>query len=59
MLCDDLEGWDGGAGGEKAQEGGSVCTHIAGSCCCTAETNTHCKAIILQFKEAKKKLSIL
>ena len=36
MLCDDLEGWDGGAGsGREAQEGGG----IADSWCCLAETN--------------------
>ena len=40
MLCDDLEGWDVGWGGRKAQKGGDACIHIAGSCCCTAETST-------------------
>ena len=39
MLCDDLEGWDGG-GGQFKREGGDICIHIAGPCCCTAETNT-------------------
>ena len=29
MLCDDLEGWDGG--GREAQEGGDICIHIADS----------------------------
>ena len=24
MLCDDLEGWDGGGGGREAQEGADV-----------------------------------
>ena len=38
MLCDDLEGWDGG--GRKEQEGGNICTHRADSLHCTAETNT-------------------
>ena len=41
MLCDDLEGWDRGAGGaggsgREAQEGEG----IADSWCCPAETNT-------------------
>ena len=39
VPCDDLEGWDAGAG-EEACEGGNICVHIADSCCCTAETNT-------------------
>ena len=37
MLCDDLDGWDGGG---KAQEGANICTHMANSRCSTAETNT-------------------
>ena len=40
MLCDHLEGWDGGWTGREAQEGGSGGIHIAGSHCYTAETNT-------------------
>ena len=42
MLCDDLEGWDGGCGRET-QEGGDKCILIADSCYCTAETNTTLK----------------
>ena len=38
MLCDDLEGWDGG--GREAQEGGDICIRIANSLFSTAETNT-------------------
>ena len=38
MLCDDLEGWDGGGG--EVPEGGDVCMHVADSLCFTAETNT-------------------
>ena len=37
MLCDDLEGWDGGRGRE-AQEGGDICIHLADSYS-TAEIN--------------------
>ena len=37
MLCDDLDGWDGGG---KAQEGGNICIHMANSRCSRAETNT-------------------
>ena len=41
MLCDDLEGWEGGGGiGREAPEGGDICIHTADSLCCTAETNT-------------------
>ena len=39
MLCDDLEGRDGGVG-KEAQERGDICIHIADSLCCTTETNT-------------------
>ena len=40
MLCDDLDGWDGGGGGgREVQEGGDICIHIADSLRCTAETN--------------------
>ena len=38
MLCDDLDGWDGGWGGREVQEGGDICIHIADPQ--TAETNT-------------------
>ena len=41
VLCDDLDGWDGGGGrGREVQEGGDICIHIADSLRCTAETNT-------------------
>ena len=41
LLCDDLEGWNGGdSGGREAQEGVDVCMHIADSLCSTIETNT-------------------
>ena len=41
LLCDDLEGWDGGdSGGRETQEGADVCMHIADSLCSTIETNT-------------------
>ena len=30
-------------------------SHMIDSCCCTAETNTHCKAIMLQLKKKKLK----
>ena len=29
VLCDDLEGWDGGGGGREAHEGWDICIHIA------------------------------
>ena len=37
MLCDDLDVWD---EGEEAQEGGTICIHIAGSLGYIAKTNT-------------------
>ena len=40
MLCDDLDGWDGGGGGREVHEGGDIFIHIADSLHCTAETNT-------------------
>ena len=39
MLCDDLEGWDGG-NGRQAEEGEAICVLMADSHPCTAETNT-------------------
>ena len=49
MLCEDLTGWDGGAGdgGREAPEGGDICMHVASSLCCTTEINTNYNAIIL------------
>ena len=38
MLCDNLEGWDGVAGGREAQEVGDICIPMADSCC-MAETS--------------------
>ena len=40
VLCDNLEGWDGVAGGREGLEGGDICISLADSCCCLAETNT-------------------
>ena len=37
MLCDDLDGWD---GGREVQEREDIRIHIADSLHCTAETNT-------------------
>lgn len=51
VLCGDLDGW--GWGGSMTQEGGSICIHVADSLLCTAETNTHGKAVILQIKKKK------
>ena len=39
MLCDDLEGWDGGWGERGAQEKWNICIHIADSLHYTAETD--------------------
>ena len=51
MLCDDLDGWDGG-GGKETQEGGDVGIHIADSLHCTTETNT---TLYSNFTPIKKK----
>ena len=41
MLCDDLEGWDGGPWGEsEAQGGGDICVLKADPHYCTAESST-------------------
>ena len=47
MLCDDLEGWNGGWQEEGSTGRGYIYTHMADSLCCTAETK-HCKTIIPQ-----------
>lgn len=39
-FCDDLEGMGVGVGWEGGTEGGDICTQIADSHHCTAETNT-------------------
>ena len=57
MLCDNLEGWDGARGGRKVRDGGDMCILIADSCCCMAEANKHCKAIIFQLKNIKERES--
>ena len=36
LLCDDLEGWD---GGREALEGRDVYVIMTNLCCCTAEIN--------------------
>ena len=45
-LWDAREGW--GRVWKRRSEGGDVCVHVAESHC-PAETNTHCKATMLQF----------
>ena len=39
-LRGDLEGWDWGRAGREGHEGRDMCTHVADSLPCTAETNT-------------------
>ena len=39
MLCEDRERWDEVEGGSKVQEGGDICTLMADSRGCMAETN--------------------
>ena len=40
VLCDDLEGWDGGWSSREVPEGGDISIPMADSCYCIAETNT-------------------
>ena len=49
MLCDSLEGWNGG-GGRDAQMGGDICIFMAYSCFLQWKPTQHYKAIILQLK---------
>ena len=53
MLCDDLDGWNGGSGRE-AQEGGDMCTFMADSHCCMAKTNTTLLSNFPPIKYKKK-----
>ena len=60
-ICNNLEGWDGVEGGREFQEGGDVCTPVADSYGCMAETST-ILYFILQLKvniflKAKKKIN--
>ena len=43
MLCGELNG-------KEIEKRGDICIYIADSLCCTVETNTNCKATILQKK---------
>ena len=49
MLCDDLEGWNGGDE-RDVQEGGHICIHIADSRCCAADTNNIIKQLYSNLK---------
>ena len=55
MLCDDLEGWDGGWEGDG--EEGDVCIHVPRSCCCAAETNTTLQSKYSPVKKKKNKFN--
>jgi len=55
MGCEDLEACDGVEVGREAQAAGDLCILMPDSCYSTAETNTTCKAIILQLKIHLKK----
>ena len=54
MLCDSLEGWNGGSGRE-AQMGGDICIFMADSCFLQQKPTQRYKAIILQLKTTLKK----
>ena len=57
MLCDSLEGWNGG-GGRDAQMGGDICIFMADSCFLQWKPTQHYKAIILQLKINFKKKAV-
>lgn len=51
MLCDHLEGWDGGPWGKsEAQGGGAICVLKADPHHCRQKATQHCGAVILQLK---------
>ena len=51
MLCDDLEGWDGG--GRVGQLRGDICLLIADSLCCIVEINTTLQSNYTPIKKRK------
>ena len=58
MLCDNLEGWDGG-GGMEVPEGGDICALMLIHIAVWIKPTQHCKTIILQLKiknEGKNKI---
>ena len=50
LLCDNLEGWDGVAGGREIQEGGDICMPMTDSCWIMQKPMQYCKTILLQLK---------
>ena len=53
MLCDDLEGWDGGVEGRLKREGIYVSVWLI-YVVVQQKIMQHCKAIIFQFKEKER-----
>ena len=53
MLCDDLDGWDGGEGGRAKKEGIYVYIQLI-HFTVQQKLTQHCKAIILPPKKRKK-----
>ena len=54
MLCDDLEGWDGGMEGDSVGKG-SMYAYSRYHVVLQQNLTQHCKAIILQLTIKKKK----
>ena len=54
MLCDNLEGWDGGGGWREVQEGGTYIYLWLNHDIWQKQTQ-YCKAILLQLKRNKLK----
>ena len=52
LLCDDLDGWDGGGGGRSKREGIQVYIQLI-HFIVQQKLTQHCKAILLQLKKGK------
>ena len=53
MLIDNLEGWEGVAGGREVQDGGDICIPMADHAVVWQSQTQYCTAIILQLKVNK------
>jgi len=51
VLCDDLEGWDGGWGWERGSRGKRIYVYLWRIHVVWQKPTQHCKGIILQLKE--------
>ena len=56
LLCDDLDGWDGGEWGGEVKERGAICIVTANSQSVRTETNTTLQSNYTPIKKEKKKV---